>query len=74
MLKRWPVILTGIIDTIYRVDHDLGVSLDDLPPDSEQVLKGNEKIEEGKGIIEKIGAIKYEMARDKALLSVAPTY
>lgn len=67
VVKRWPVILTGIIDTIYRVDHDLGVSLDARPADSEEVIKGNEKIEEGKGIIEKIGAVKYEMARDRPL-------
>ncbi|CAL1697861.1 unnamed protein product [Somion occarium] len=67
VVKRWPVILTGIIDTIYRIDHHLGVSLETSDATSEDVTKGQEKIAEGKGIIEKIGKLKYEMARDRPL-------
>ncbi|KAL4247701.1 Sugar phosphate phosphatase [Abortiporus biennis] len=52
--------------TIYRIDHDLGVSTEDstLSLNKEQIER---KIEEGKGIIEKISKLKYEMARDRAL-------
>ncbi|GJE89042.1 protein-glutamate O-methyltransferase family protein [Phanerochaete sordida] len=67
VVKRWPVILTGIIDTIYKVDHELGVSLHTLPAGSDEVLAAEEKIKEGKGIIEKISKLKYDMARDRPL-------
>ncbi|KAI0072176.1 DUF89 domain-containing protein [Panus rudis PR-1116 ss-1] len=67
VLKRWPIILTGIIDTIYRTDHDLGVSLHDIDANSDEASLIKEKIEEGKGIIEKISKLKYEMARDRPL-------
>ena len=66
-MKRWPVILTGIIDTIYKLDHELGVSLHTLPAGSDEVTAAEEKIKEGKGIIEKISKLKYDMARDRPL-------
>ena len=67
VVKRWPVILTGIIDTIYRIDHEIGVSLPTLPASSDETARAEEKINEGKAIIEKISKLKYEMARDRPL-------
>ena len=66
VVVRWPVILTNIIDTIYRVDHELSLTLacDDGDANAPEI---SEKIEEGKSIIEKIGKVKYEMARDRPL-------
>ena len=67
-MKRWPVILAGIIDVVSSVNHDLTVSLSDLPSENEEALAGREKIEEGKKIIDKIGTIKNAMAGNNALL------
>ena len=64
--KRWPIIITGIIDTVYRMDHDLGMKVSENSPDVDAVA-ANEKIAEGKTIIEKISKLKYEMARDRPL-------
>ena len=68
MLKRWPVILTGIIDNIYCLNHDLGVSLPSKTPGEAADIEA--RIEEGKKIISKVGEIKYDMARDRPLTSV----
>ncbi|KIP06641.1 hypothetical protein PHLGIDRAFT_514562, partial [Phlebiopsis gigantea 11061_1 CR5-6] len=67
VVKRWPVILTGIIDTIYQIDHEIGVSLPTLPAGGEEATRAEEKVVEGKAIIEKISKLKYDMARDRAL-------
>lgn len=66
-MKRWPVILTGIIDTIYRVDHEISLSLAATGDNGAQITKAEQKIAEGKTIIEKISKLKYDMARDRAL-------
>ena len=66
-MKRLPIILTGVIDTIYRVDHEIGVSLPTLPAGSEESIRADERINEGKTIIEKISKLKYDMARDRPL-------
>ncbi|TFY78242.1 hypothetical protein EWM64_g5774 [Hericium alpestre] len=58
VVKRWPVILTGIIDSVYNLNHELSVQ------SGEQAA---EKIEEGKGLIEKISKLKYQMGRDHPL-------
>ncbi|KAI0684695.1 DUF89 domain-containing protein [Cytidiella melzeri] len=67
VVKRWPIILTGIIDTIYRIDHDISVSLPTLAAGSGEVSVAEAKIAEGKEIIEKISQLKYDMARDRPL-------
>lgn len=71
VVKRWPVILTGIIDTIYRTNHDLSLSSD---PDMSKLgdvsavdQETRERIEEGKRLIEKLSKLKYEMGRDRPL-------
>ena len=63
LIRRWPVILTTIIDHLYRVGHELAMQPNDLSP-----TVAEERIEAGKSIIEKIGKVKYEMGRDKPLL------
>ncbi|RDX41169.1 DUF89 domain-containing protein [Lentinus brumalis] len=65
VIKRWPVILTGIIDNIYCRNHDLGVSLPSKSPEETALIE--EQITEGKKIINEVGQIKYDMARDRAL-------
>ncbi|KAI0717732.1 hypothetical protein C8T65DRAFT_640596 [Cerioporus squamosus] len=65
VIKRWPVILTGIIDNIYCRNHDLGVSLPSKSPEEAAIIE--EQIAEGKKIINEVGQIKYDMARDRAL-------
>ncbi|TBU44588.1 hypothetical protein BD309DRAFT_957998 [Dichomitus squalens] len=65
VIKRWPVILTGIIDNIYCRNHDLGVSLPGKTQEEAAVIE--EQIAEGKKIIGQIGEIKYDMARDRPL-------
>lgn len=57
------MILTTIIDHLYRVGHDLATQPNDLSP-----TVAEERIEAGKSIIEKISKLKYEMGRDKLLL------
>lgn len=71
VVKRWPVIITGVIDAIYRINHDLSLSSD---PDLQKLgdisvvdRETRERIEEGKKLIEKLSKLKYEMGRDKPL-------
>ncbi|EIW56647.1 DUF89 domain-containing protein [Trametes versicolor FP-101664 SS1] len=66
VIKRWPVILTGIIDNIYCRNHDLGVSLRDKTDEAEKATI-EEIITEGKAIIGLVGQVKYDMARDRPL-------
>lgn len=63
LIRRWPVILTTVIDHLYRVGHDLAIQPNDFSP-----TVAEERIEASKSIIEKISKIKYEMGRDKPLL------
>ena len=65
VVKRWPVILTSIIDNIYRVNHDLSVAQSERAAHEDALAE--EKIEEGKGLIEKISKLKYDMGRDRPL-------
>ncbi|EPQ55777.1 DUF89-domain-containing protein [Gloeophyllum trabeum ATCC 11539] len=67
VVKRWPIILTGIIDHLYSLNHDL--SLRAQAPDVSSQTKNElkEQIEEAKAIIGKISALKYHMARDHQL-------
>ncbi|KAG8705161.1 hypothetical protein FRC08_001809 [Ceratobasidium sp. 394] len=54
VLKRWPVIITNLIDTVYRAI------------DTES--KGDtEKISEGKAVISRLAKLKYDMSHDRPL-------
>ena len=55
-MRRWPVILTSVINSVYSENHEL---TDD--PDNA------DRLEEGKKIIATISRLKYGMARDRAL-------
>ena len=68
LIRRWPVILTSIIDHLHRAGHDLATQSNDLSPTIVE-----ERVAAGTEIIQKIGKLKYEMARDKPLLCV-PIY
>lgn len=63
LIKRWPVILTSIIDNLYRLGHDLATQPHDLSP-----TVAEERIAAAKAILEKVSKLKYEMGRDKPLL------
>ncbi|EPS95492.1 hypothetical protein FOMPIDRAFT_1132343 [Fomitopsis schrenkii] len=65
VVKRWPIILTSTIDNIYRVNHQLCVAQSEEHTD-ESVLAAA-KVEEGKGLIEQISKLKYDMGRDRPL-------
>lgn len=69
VVRRWPIIITGVIDRIHRLNHDATMALKDVDPTSQapNELVVNEKIEEGKGIIGKASKLKYDMARDRAM-------
>lgn len=62
LIRRWPVILTSVIDHLYRLAHDLATQPHDLPP-----AVAEEQIAAAKEIIEKISKLKYEMGREKPL-------
>lgn len=55
-MRRWPVILTSIIDSVYSENHELT----DVPDKID-------KLEEGKVLIATLSRLKYGMARDRAL-------
>ena len=56
MVRRWPVILTSVIDSVYSENHELT----GLPEKAD-------KLEEGKALIATVSRLKYAMARDRAL-------
>ncbi|GAA5846676.1 hypothetical protein JCM11251_006709 [Rhodosporidiobolus azoricus] len=57
-VKRWPIILTGVVDEIARINHELAHSTDE---------KEQQKVEEGKKLINQIGELVYEMRHDREL-------
>ncbi|CAG8454392.1 2030_t:CDS:2 [Ambispora leptoticha] len=59
---RWPVIITKIIDDIYRTYNSL------KKEENETDLEFETKQKEAKSIIEEIGKIKYQLQRDKPLI------
>ncbi len=63
VLKRWPIILTKLIDHVHNVNHKLTM-VESANPTWE------EPVEEGKRIIAEVSKLKYEMARDKEIVYV----
>ena len=57
------MILTTIIDHLYRVGYEFATQPNDLSP-----AVAEARIEAGKSVIEKISKLKYEMGRNKPLL------
>lgn len=81
VLKRWPVIITGIIDVLHQRCHvmsleckELGEGADSASPHTKSKIEElQKKIKEATQVIEKISKLKYEMARDRPLEYAALT-
>ncbi|KAG6844510.1 hypothetical protein H0H87_006335 [Tephrocybe sp. NHM501043] len=67
VIKRWPIILTGVVDQVHRDCHVLSLE-SQKEGAGESILDA--KIIEGKTIIETISKLKYQMGRDHALESI----
>ncbi|RXW22785.1 hypothetical protein EST38_g3065 [Candolleomyces aberdarensis] len=69
VIKRWPIIITNIIDELHNACHFLVLESQKLEGDAASPEKKvlEEKVAEGNGIVSKISKLKYEMARDRAL-------
>ncbi|KAI6102943.1 DUF89 domain-containing protein [Pisolithus sp. B1] len=67
VVKRWPVIITNLIDHVHRLIHDLTMKSQALANSGSTDPAIQLKIEEGKGIIAKASHLKYRMARDQEL-------
>jgi damage-control phosphatase, subfamily III len=69
VLRRWPIIVTGVVDQMNRENHALHHI---LTAQTELHAKEitEEKLTSGKQIIEKISKLKYEMARDHSMKCV----
>jgi len=65
VVKRWPIIITGVVSYLHNKCHTLSLDLNSL--DGEEKAAVQKKLAEGTEIIEKVSKLKYEMARDRAL-------
>jgi hypothetical protein len=65
VVKRWPIIITGVVNYLHNKCHTLSLDLTSL--DGEEKSVRQKKLTEGTGIIEKVSKLKYEMARDRVL-------
>ncbi|KII83842.1 hypothetical protein PLICRDRAFT_58283 [Plicaturopsis crispa FD-325 SS-3] len=54
--RRWPVILTTVIDVLYSTNHNIALA-------NEGKGDGNVALDEGKAMIERISRLKYRMGR-----------
>ncbi|KAI3612739.1 duf89 domain-containing protein [Moniliophthora roreri] len=63
VVKRWPIILTSIVDQLHRENHTFHLTL--AGEASNPIIE--KKVAEGKDTIERISKLKYDMARDHAL-------
>ena len=71
-VKRWPVILTGVIDNLHNAVSTLygpPPTPPSAPPATPSSPSSREdaKILEGKALISQLSQLKYEMARDRLL-------
>ncbi|KAF8961610.1 hypothetical protein BDZ97DRAFT_1664024 [Flammula alnicola] len=68
VVKRWPIIITGVVDYLHNACHTLSIQLNGIADgDGEKRAALQKKVTEGTGIIEKVSKLKYEMARDRPL-------
>ncbi|KAF9219362.1 DUF89 domain-containing protein [Gyrodon lividus] len=71
VVKRWPVIITNLIDHVHRLIHDMTMESQRLTEsgqgESDRVKELQDKVTEGKEIITKASRLKYRMARDQEL-------
>ena len=73
-IKRWPLIITGVIDVVHQTCHELSLKINalDRPSRLEQpnLIKKEElqeRIAEGTNLIGKVSKLKYDMARDRTM-------
>lgn len=64
VVRRWPVIITGVVDQLHNACH--AFSLEARQPGSDAHTL-ELRIAEGKGIIEQISKLKYQMGRNHPL-------
>ena len=62
MVRRWPIIITSIVDNVHNACNDLTLNPGDVDVEAIQA-----KLQEGKEIISKVSELKYHMGRDHAL-------
>ena len=65
VVKRWPIIITGVVNYLHNRCHTLSLDITSLDGKEKAALQ--KKLTEGTAIIEKVSKLKYEMARDRAL-------
>jgi hypothetical protein len=74
-MKRWPIILTNIIDHVHRLLHDMTLEAQQVrDSDVSKAEELSKKTTEGQEIISEISRLKYRMARDHELEWVAHDY
>lgn len=69
VIRRWPIIITSIIDELHNACHFLVLESQSLEDEKKKALI-EERIRDGNEIVSKISKLKYEMARDRALESI----
>lgn len=71
VLKRWPIIITSVIDVLHRKCHEISLEIKLLEKsdneDGSKIEDLRSKVTRGTQVIEKVSKLKYEMARDRAL-------
>ncbi|KAG2143434.1 uncharacterized protein EDB93DRAFT_1156180 [Suillus bovinus] len=71
VVKRWPIILTNIIDHVHRLLHDMTLETQQIrDSDVSKAEELSKKITEGQEIISEISRLKYRMARDHELENI----
>lgn len=71
VVKRWPIILTNIIDHVHRLLHDMTLEAQQVRNlDVSKAEELSKKTTEGQEIISEISRLKYRMARDHDLENI----
>lgn len=71
VVKRWPIILTNIIDHVHRLLHDMTLEAQQVrESDVSKAEELSKKTTEGQEIISNISRLKYRMARDHELENI----
>ncbi|KAG1736193.1 hypothetical protein EDB19DRAFT_1722117 [Suillus lakei] len=71
VVKRWPIILTNIIDHVHRLLHDMTIEAQQVRnSDVSKAEELSQKTTGGQEIISQISRLKYRMARDHELENI----
>ncbi|KIK09488.1 hypothetical protein K443DRAFT_82818 [Laccaria amethystina LaAM-08-1] len=66
VVRRWPIIITGVIDDVHQACHLLSLESQKVSEEL-KASDSSTKSDEGKEIIAKISKLKYQMGRDHPL-------